>query len=41
MPNVGTGYPVYVDMGAYERQTNTQMADLAVVAVGAADSWSS
>ncbi|HPM84808.1 MAG TPA: FG-GAP-like repeat-containing protein, partial [Candidatus Anammoximicrobium sp.] len=30
MPNVGTGYPSYVDMGAYERQEDTLSADLAM-----------
>jgi RHS repeat-associated protein len=33
MPNVGTGYPSYVDMGAYERQENTAAGDLAVAYV--------
>jgi len=30
MPNVGTGYPSYVDMGAFERQENTAAGDLAI-----------
>ena len=30
MPNVGTGYPSFVDIGAFERQTDTFQADLAV-----------
>ena len=30
MPNVGRGYPSYVDRGAYERQQDTIAADLAV-----------
>ncbi|MCJ7510365.1 MAG: FG-GAP-like repeat-containing protein, partial [Dehalococcoidia bacterium] len=33
MPNVGTGYPSYVDMGAYERQENTAAGDLAATYV--------
>jgi len=33
MPNVGTGYPVFVDIGAYERQTPAESGDLAVVQV--------
>jgi RHS repeat-associated protein len=47
MPNQGTGFPIYVDMGAYERQENTGAADLRVmyvadpapVLVGAGDSF--
>jgi parallel beta-helix repeat protein len=31
--NTGTGYPVYVDMGAYERQEGTPIADLSVTAI--------
>lgn len=30
MPNVGAGYPSFVDLGAFERQQNTATADLAV-----------
>ncbi len=30
MPNVGTGHPAYVDIGAYERQEHTAAGDLAV-----------
>jgi RHS repeat-associated protein len=33
MPNVGTGYPPYVDIGAYERQEHTVTGDLAVLHV--------
>jgi hypothetical protein len=33
MPNVGTGYPSYVDMGAYERQEDTPAGDLALTYV--------
>ena len=33
MPNVGNGYPSYVDMGAYERQEVTDASDLAVTYV--------
>ncbi len=33
MPNRGTHYPAYVDIGAFERQENTHAADLAVVNV--------
>ena len=37
MPNVGTGHPSYVDIGAYERQTDSPMADLAVTYVSHPD----
>ena len=33
MPNVGTGFPSYADMGAYERQSDTTAGDLAVTQV--------
>ena len=33
MPNTGTGFPSYVDIGAFERQQATQAADLAVTVV--------
>ncbi len=33
MPNVGSGFPCFVDMGAYERQENTAAGDLAVTYV--------
>jgi hypothetical protein len=33
MPNVGYGYPCYVDMGAYERQKGSPSKDLAVTFV--------
>jgi len=33
MANVGKGYPSYVDMGAFERQANTERHDLAVLSV--------
>ena len=35
MANVGSGSPAYVDIGAFERQTATPPADLAVLAVSA------
>jgi len=37
MPNVGNGYPSFVDMGAYERQDGTPTADLMVTYVSYAD----
>ena len=33
MPNLGTGYPSFVDVGAYERQEDSPMYDLAVTDV--------
>ena len=30
MPNLGNGYPSYMDMGAYERQKSTPHADLSI-----------
>lgn len=33
MPNVGTGYPAFIDIGAYERQADTMSGDLAVLFV--------
>jgi parallel beta helix pectate lyase-like protein/PKD domain-containing protein len=33
MPNVGHGFPAYVDMGALERQVDSPLADLAVTHV--------
>jgi len=33
MPNVGSGYPSYVDIGAFERQQNTLATDLAVTQI--------
>jgi len=35
MPNTGGGYPAYVDIGAFERQTATISGDLAVTNVSA------
>lgn len=33
MPNVGIGYPAFIDIGAYERQADTMAGDLAVLSV--------
>ena len=35
MPNLGSGFPSYVDMGAFERQQDTAAGDLAVTYVSA------
>jgi len=37
MPNLGTGYPAFVDMGAYERQGGTPAGDLGVTYVSNPD----
>ena len=36
-PNLGSGYPSYVDMGAFELQGNTEAPDLVVTGVSAPD----